>query len=145
DGLIDEGMVPRPTPDQVARFQANLLAPVCALNLNLAEPPRYAGRANHPELDRAFMVILGLDHVDQFPEIVRHHEAGTMPPTVMWGACPTLFDESQAPPGRHTAFMWEKLPYRLDGDPSNWDRAAREHAQPILNLWPHTAPTLPHS
>ena len=62
------------------------------------------------------MVIMGLDHVDQFGDIVRHHEAGTIPPTVMWGACPTVFDPSQAPPGRHTGFMWEKLPYRLQGN-----------------------------
>ena len=55
-----------------------------------------------PSLRSAFMVIMGLDHVDQFRDIVRHHEAGTIPPTVMWGACPTLFDPSQAPPGRHT-------------------------------------------
>ena len=33
------------------------------------------------QLDRAFMVIMGLDHVDQFSDIVRHHEAGTVPPT----------------------------------------------------------------
>ena len=71
------------------------------------------------------MVIMGLDHVDQFHDIVRHHEAGTIPPTVMWGACPTLFDPSQAPAGRHTAFMWEKLPYRLHGDAANWDARAR--------------------
>ena len=31
------------------------------------------------------MVILGLSHVKQFPEIVRHHEQGTIPPTAMWG------------------------------------------------------------
>src|SRR5262249_14476128 len=138
--LIEDALIPREVRDQVAKFQYNLLAPLFALNLNLAEPPHYAARANHPELDHAFMVILGLDHVDQFPEIVRHHEAGTMPPTVMWGACPTLFDESQAPPGRHTAFMWEKLPYRLDGDPSNWDRAAREHGEAVLALWRRNGP-----
>ena len=33
------------------------------------------------------------------PRSSRHHEAGTIPPTVMWGACPTVFDPSQAPPG----------------------------------------------
>jgi phytoene dehydrogenase-like protein len=49
-----------------------------------------------------------LEHFEQYPEIVRHHEAGTIPPTVMWGACPTQFDPSQAPAGKHTAFMWEK-------------------------------------
>ena len=103
-------------------FQYNLLAPLFALHLNLREPPRYRASADHPELAQAFMVIMGLDHVDQFGDIVRHHEAGTIPPTVMWGACPTLFDPSQAPPGRHTAFMWEKLPYRVHGDPGNWDR-----------------------
>ena len=140
--LIDDALVPRQVRDQVARFQYNLLAPLFALNLNLAEPPRYAARANHPELDRAFMVILGLDHVDQFPEIVRHHEAGTVPPTVMWGACPTLFDQSQAPAGRHTAFMWEKLPYRLNGDSGTWDRAGAQHGEAMLALWRQYAPNL---
>jgi phytoene dehydrogenase-like protein len=88
------------------------------------------------------MVILGLDHVDQFPDIVRHHEAGTIPPTVMWGACPTLFDPSQAPAGCHTAFMWEKLPYRLFGDPANWDRLGEPHGRDMLRLWQRHAPNL---
>ena len=61
-------------------------------------------------------MIVGLEDIAQFPEIVRHHEEGTIPPTVMWGATPTQFNPSQAPPGRHAAFMWEKLPYRLRGD-----------------------------
>jgi len=115
--LLDKALVPREIREQVERFQYNLLAPLFALYLNLREPPRYAASTEHPELARAFMVIVGLDHVDQFHDIVRHHEAGTIPPTVMWGACPTLFDPSQAPAGSHTAFMWEKLPYRLNGDP----------------------------
>ena len=97
--LLDEALVPREIRDRVKAFQYNLLAPLFALHLNLREPPRYTASAKHPELAKAFMVIMGLDHVDQFGDIVRHHEAGTIPPTVMWGACPTLFDPSQAPPG----------------------------------------------
>ncbi len=139
--LLDEQLVPREIRQQVARFQYNLLAPLFALHLNLREPPRYAS-AEHPELARAFMVIMGLDHVDRFHDIVRHHEAGTIPPTVMWGACPTLFDESQAPAGRHTAFMWEKLPYRLNGNPANWDGAGEEHGRTMLELWQRYAPNL---
>ena len=134
--------MPREIREQAAAFQYNLLAPLFALNLNLREPPRYAAQKNHPELDRAFMVILGLDHVDQFSDIVRHHEAGTVPPTVMWGACPTLFDPSQAPHGMHTAFMWEKLPYRLHGDASNWDKAGEAHGRAMLELWRRYAPNL---
>jgi phytoene dehydrogenase-like protein len=140
--LLDAPLVPREVRAQVERFQYNLLAPLFALHLNLREPPRYAASAHRPELAQAFMVIMGLDHVDQFHDIVRHHEAGTVPPTVMWGACPTLFDASQAPPGRHTAFMWEKLPYRLNGDPANWYRAREEHGRAMLTLWQRHAPNL---
>jgi phytoene dehydrogenase-like protein len=90
----------------------------------------------------AFMVILGLEDEGQFLEMVQHHEAGTFPPTIMWGACPTLFDPSQAPSGKHTAFMWEKLPFQLQGDPANWDLAKEPHGADMLNLWAEYAPNL---
>jgi phytoene dehydrogenase-like protein len=140
--LLDEALVPRAMREQVGGFQYNLLAPLFALHLNLREAPRYAASAQRSELARAFMVIMGLDHVDQFLDIVRHHEAGTIPPTVMWGACPTLFDPSQAPAGRHTAFMWEKLPYRLNGDPANWDSVRDAHGDAMLALWQRHAPNI---
>ncbi len=123
-------------------FRYNLLAPLFALNLNLSAPPAYRAAGGDPVLGKPFMVIMGLEHVDQYPEIVRHHEAGTIPPTVMWGACPTLFDPSQAPTGRHTAFMWEKLPYRLHGDAANWDRVKNDHGRDMLRLWAEYAPGL---
>jgi phytoene dehydrogenase-like protein len=140
--LLDAALVPREIRDRAQGFQYNLLAPLFALHLDLAEPPRYRASAEHPALARAFMVIMGLDHVDQFADIVRHHEAGSIPPMVMWGACPTLFDPSQVPTGRHTAFMWEKLPYRVEGDPANWDRLRDEHGRAMLALWQRHAPNL---
>jgi phytoene dehydrogenase-like protein len=140
--LLDPAFVPRALRERAEAFRYNLLAPLFSLNLVLSEPPRYAAAAARPELAQAFMVIMGLDHVDQFHDIVRHHEAGTIPPTVMWGACPTLFDASQAPPGGHTAFMWEKLPYRLHGDARNWDRAREQHGREMLQLWRKHAPNL---
>jgi phytoene dehydrogenase-like protein len=139
--LLEPSLLPRQIRDYVERFQYNLLAPLFALHLNLREPPRYAA-AELPELAQAFMVILGLDHVDQFNDIVRHHEAGTIPPPVTWGACPTLFDSSQAPAGQHTAFMWEKLPYRVYGDPAKWDQLKEQHGREMLRLWQRHAPNL---
>ena len=59
-----------------------------------------------------------------------------------WGSTPTVFDSSQAPAGHHTAFMWEKLPYRLEGDPRNWDRAKEAHGRRMLELWSEYAPNL---
>src|SRR5262249_42129746 len=114
--LMDADAVPHDTREQASKFHYNLLAPLFALNLALREPPRYAAAEKRPELNMAFMVILGLERLDQFHEIVAAHEQGRTPPTVMWGACPTLFDPSQAPGGKHTAFMWEKLPFALAGN-----------------------------
>jgi len=139
--LLEPSLLPHELRRHVEGFQYNLLAPLFSLNLTLREPPRYAA-PEHPELAHAFMVILGLDHVDQFSDIVRHHEAGTIPPPVMWGACPTLFDPAQAPSGGHTAFMWEKLPYRLHGDADSWDAAKDQHGRDMLRLWQRHAPNL---
>lgn len=140
--LLDEKLVPREVRDLASKFQYNLLAPLFALHLNLNEAPQYAAAKNNPALATAFMVIMGLDHVDQFTDIVRHHEAGTVPDTVMWGATPSLFDPTQAPAGKHTAFMWEKLPYHLNGDPKSWDAYKDKHGEKMLALWRRHAPNL---
>jgi phytoene dehydrogenase-like protein len=143
--LLDERDVPGDVRAKVQNFQYNLIAPLFSLNLNLREAPRYRAAAHYPELDKAFMVIMGLDDSAQYEEIIRHHEAGTIPPTVMWGACPTVFDPSQAPDGCHTGFMWEKLPYRLNGDPRNWDAERENHGRVMLKLWAQHAPNLDHA
>lgn len=140
--LMDEKDVPAEWREKVSGFAYNNIAPLFALNLNLRERPVYTAERERPELGRALMVILGLEGYAQFPEIVAHHEQGTIPPTVMWGATPTVFDPSQAPPGQHVAFMWEKLPYRLQGDARNWDRVRQAHGKEMLGLWTRYAPNL---
>jgi phytoene dehydrogenase-like protein len=141
--LLDPRHVPSSVLSAATGFKYNLIAPLFGLYLNLQEPPRYTAAARYPELQRPFMVIMGLDHVDQFPDLVAHHEAGTLPAPIMWGACPTLFDPGQAPAGKHTAFMWQKLPYRLRGDSGNWDRERDAVGEGMLKLWERYAPNLP--
>ncbi len=140
--LLDEECVPGPWRRRARQFKYNLLAPLFGLYLNLDEAPRYRAAENQAELDNAFMVILGLEHVDQFAQIIRHHEQGTIPPPVMWGSCPSRFDSSQAPAGKHTAFMWEKLPYYLRGDAANWDGEKEGHGGAMLKTWKKYAPNL---
>lgn len=140
--LIDADAVPKETREAAGNYKYNLIAPLFALNLALKEPPRYRAAEKHRELDRAFMVILGLERFEQFSDIVACHERGEIPPTIMWGACPTVFDPTQAPAGQHTAFMWEKLPYALKGDPTNWDREKDAHGKAMLDVWSEFAPNL---
>jgi phytoene dehydrogenase-like protein len=140
--LIEENLLPLEWREKARQFQYNLIAPLFALCVNLHEAPRYQAALQNPQLEKAFMVILGLEDIDQFSEMVSHHEKGTIPRTMMWGSSPTQFDPSQAPPGKHTAFMWEKLPYRLYGDPRNWDIHKDGHGRTMLQIWTEYAPNL---
>lgn len=140
--LCDPGVIPRELRERAAGFQYNLIAPLFALNLVLNEPPRYRHAQARPELERAFMVILGLDSLAQFPDMVTRHERGEAHPEMMWGTCPTLFDPSQAPEGFHTAFMWEKQPYALDGDVRNWETAQQDLGRRMLDRWAEYAPNV---
>jgi phytoene dehydrogenase-like protein len=140
--LLPDSALPAGWRERAAGYQYNLLAPLFGLYLNLSEPPRYRAAARQPHLAKAFMVILGLESSDMFADIVAHHQRGSIPPTVMWGACPTLFDDSQAPAGRHTAFMWEKLPFALRGNPSHWNSEREKHADVMFRLWNRYAPNL---
>ncbi|MBS1823869.1 MAG: NAD(P)/FAD-dependent oxidoreductase [Acidobacteria bacterium] len=140
--LMDPGDVPSDWRAKAGGFQYNLLAPLFALNVALQEAPRYKAAERRPYLNQAFMVILGLSDVRQFGDIVRHHEEGTIPPTVMWGSCPTVFDPSQAPEGRHAAFWWEKLPYALGGDARRWDTEKDAHGERMMALWKQYAPNV---
>src|SRR5262249_50249441 len=68
--LRDADAVPPPKREQAANFRYNRIAPLFALNVALSEPPRYRAAEQRPELNQAFMVILGLERFDQFHEIV---------------------------------------------------------------------------
>src|SRR5882724_1813003 len=140
--LMSAEAVPASVREKAAQFQYNLLAPLFGLYLALDEPPRYAAAARHPELNEAFMVLIGLERFGQFHEIVAVHEQNEIPCAVAWGACPTLFDSSQAPPGKHAAFLWEKLPYALRGNPSHWAGEKEAHGARLLRLWRELAPNL---
>lgn len=142
--LIPAEAAPATLRAQAEAFEFNLLAPLFALNVALDEPPRYLAAEDDASLSEAFMVILGLERSEQFQEIVQAHQAGQIPEPVMWGACPTLFDPTQAPSGGHTAFMWEKLPYAVHGDARNWDQLAEQHGQQLLERWAQYAPNLNH-
>jgi phytoene dehydrogenase-like protein len=140
--LLPSDALPPEVRTRAQAFEYNLLAPLFALNVALTEPPRWSAAARRPELERALMFIIGLERFGQFHDIVAAHERGEIPPTVAWGACPTLFDPTQAPAGRHVAFLWEKLPYALLGRATNWDAERDAHGRRLLAHWSQHAPNL---
>jgi phytoene dehydrogenase-like protein len=140
--LMSTDDVPTAWREKAQAFRYNVLAPLFGVYANLNERPIYEAEKEYPYVDKGFMVIMGLDGAARFDEIVRQHEKGLVPPTVMWGSCPTVFDATQAPAGQHAAFMWEKLPYKLRGNAQNWDAEAEAHGRKMLDVWTEHAPNM---
>ncbi len=123
-----------------------IVGPLFSVHLSLNEPPRYAARDTHADLDQAFLTILGLESPEQIYGLHPQFKKGELATRKMiWGTTPTLFDPSQAPPGKHTAFMWEKVPYILKGRAENWDQAKLPRMGDILEYWRSFAPNLTDS
>lgn len=135
--------VPRDILEKAFGYQFNLVAPLATVHLRLNEPPKYRAAERLPSLDQAFMIIMGIDDLNTYEKMVQNHEVGVMPPgPVLYGACQTVHDPSQAPSGKHTAFMWQKVPYHLYGNADNWDRYGDAIGEEMLTQWRRYAPNL---
>jgi phytoene dehydrogenase-like protein len=131
------------TRDRARAYRYQTVGPLFGLHLALDEAPRYAAAAAASDVDRAFLTILGLRGPEDVDALAADHAAGR-PAAVpaIWGTTPTVHDPTQAPPGKHTAFMWQKAPYALAGDPAHWDETKEQHAAAVLARWRAFAPNL---
>jgi phytoene dehydrogenase-like protein len=140
--LMERSELPPGWARKAEGFEHNTLGPLFTLHLNLKEAPVYKAADRYPEVQKSLMVIMGIDKIDTFLELVRSHDEGRTGPPVLWGGTPTAIDPSQASAGYHTAFMWEKTPYALRGNSWNWVDEKSKHAQRMFDLWCEYAPNL---
>jgi phytoene dehydrogenase-like protein len=129
---------------RVEGFRYSATTPIFAVNLALREPPRYTAAERCPDIHRTCMYIVGLDEYQDIRDLYAACRAGRLPPKLfMNGACLTVHDPSQAPPGQHCAFTWQLVPYDLaDGGPARWDALREEFLERQLARWREYAPNL---
>ncbi len=114
------------------------------VHLALTEPPRYLAAAFNPDIDRTFNVNIGYETPEDLIEHYEEIDRGELPrvPRLEVGVN-TLFDPWQAPEGRHTALIWQFVPFAPGGEgPEMWDRRKDEYAQRCLDAWRVYAPNL---
>lgn len=129
--------------DRIEKFKYSLVGPIISIDLALNEPPHYRNVEYEPMVEGALLQTIGLDNLADLDEMFRAHEAGEIPGKLFFnGTNPTVFDPTQAPEGKHTAFMWPLVPYNLGGDPNNWDARKDEVMNAYLDRWREFAPNL---
>ena len=114
------------------------------VHMALNEPPRHKAARFDPDLDQAFKLNIGLETPEDYDILWHEIRRGQLPKQIgMFNSVPTIYDPIQAPAGKHTALIWQPVPYCLrDGGAEKWDEIKRDYADYLIGKWREYAPNL---
>lgn len=113
-------------------------------HLALEEPPNFSAAAANPDVNKAFVYIIGCETEE---ELIKHWEAigrGELTSAGFNCCFPSIHDPSQAPLGRHTGLISQMVPYQLKEGADKWYRIKfkEEHGERCLTTLRKYAPNL---
>jgi phytoene dehydrogenase-like protein len=113
-------------------------------HLALREAPRYTAEAFNPDIARTFNVNLGYETPEDLIEHYEEVDRRELPAKPRLNASiNTLFDKSQAPPGRHTALLWQFAPFEFHDAPAEkWDEIKDDYLKSCVKTWAEYAPNM---
>jgi phytoene dehydrogenase-like protein len=143
----NEGMVHRDFLDErflreVDRWRPGKIAlftPHFALN----DPPVWKAAEKNPKIKDCWVVTL-CDSREVLINQMADIRVGKPPKDLAFmTVMPTVLDPTQAPEGKHTAFLWQYAPYDLkDGGAEKWDEIKEDYADKCLEFWQKYAPNM---
>jgi len=91
------------------------------VHLAMEEPPNFKAAASNPEINNAFVYVLGYETPDDLIAHWHDIEKGQMSARTGFNCCfPSVHDPQQAPAGRCSGLISEMAPYRIQGTPEKW-------------------------
>lgn len=140
--LIDENILDPKFVNKVKKFKEDdlmLFTPHYALN----ESPRWKAADKTPEIMDSFGVYFGLESSDDLQTQFNDIKMGDLPQRPGGLVTNTTrHDPTQAPPGKHTALIWQYITNRLKGGFNRWDEVKEELADRIEAVWREYAPNM---
>jgi phytoene dehydrogenase-like protein len=113
------------------------------VHLALDKAPQFTAAASNPEINNAFIYIVGHESEQ---ELINHWEAIRRGELIDGGfnCCfPSVHDPTEAPPGRHTALISQHAPYELkEGGAEAWYRIREQHADRCVATLRKYAPNI---
>jgi phytoene dehydrogenase-like protein len=114
------------------------------VHMALNEPPKHTASKSNPDVDMALKYFCGIESTSDIDRLWRDIRAGKLSDEPVFGSgAVTLFDPTQAPPGKHTAYIWTPSAYSLkDGGPSRWLSIKDDYEKSNIAKWAEYAPNL---
>ena len=109
----------------------------------LHAPPEYKSAQHEADLNRCFYTIVGYETSQQVSEYILEAFGGKPPSLPAAGTwVNTLWDSSQAPPGKHAMNGWYFFPRASDLSEKEWDEVSATYNARFLALWEKYAPNM---
>ena len=119
---------------------------LCHLHLALEEPPQFAAAATNPDINKAFVYVLGFENSG---DLKKHWDAmindNAMVEPEGFNCCfPSIHDPYQSPLNRCSGLISQMAPYKLNGDKEKWLRMKfkEERAEKLLEVLRRYAPNM---
>jgi phytoene dehydrogenase-like protein len=136
----------RITPGMQARLDNWRFGPEHCLatpSFALHEPPSYKSARHDPAINRCFYTIVGYENAEEVSEYILQAFAGQPPSLAAAGTwVNTLWDPSQAPPGKHAMNGWYFFPRASDLTEAEWDEVRATYNDRFLALCEKYAPNM---
>jgi phytoene dehydrogenase-like protein len=109
----------------------------------LHDPPDYKSARHDPDINRCFYTIVGFETAEQVSEYILQALSGRPPETPGCGTwINTLWDPSQAPPGKHAMNGWYFFPRASSLSEAEWDEVRATYNDRFLAHWEKYAPNM---
>ncbi len=114
---------------------------VFSVHLALREAPKFTTQPGFDDINQSLRLNIGFDRPEDFIEQLAQIRQGQLPDKLAFiASVPTWFDPSQAPAGFHTAFLWQLVPYKING--AEWDEVKDEYMERCIAKWREYCPNL---
>ena len=108
----------------------------------LYEAPAYRSARWDPEIDKCFYTVVGYDGPDDMARYIRDAYSGLLPAPAAGTWVNSLWDRSQAPPGRHAATGWYFYPVASELSTEEWEEVRTTFNDRFLARWREFAPNM---
>jgi len=115
------------------------------VHLALEEAPNFTAAASDPEINQAFIYLLGYETPEELKNHWKSMSNGELPDSAGFNCCfPSVHDPYQAPPGRATGLISQMAPFNLKEGAEKWlnIKFKEERADKCLAILERYAPNM---
>jgi phytoene dehydrogenase-like protein len=141
--FVDPGEIPSELRTKVQTQIQHKDWTLFSVHLAMAEAPQYEAAAFEPDVDRAWVVNLGYESLDDLDDDWRTIRGGGLPIPRPNAAVNSLYDPTDAPEGCATGLLRQFAPFALSGSGAGgWEGIGRHYGERCIEAWRRFAPNL---